>query len=150
MVLLSSPFKSDFELNCNHGFRTFVHYRHGSCIRTRNTGLYAKVRQLSQRDGSKFILFTACFRFPKSKLTSIALSASYKVTLIHEDKNHPITFDCPADKFILDVAEEAGVELPYSCRAGSCATCTGLITAGTVDQSDQTMLDEDQVAITVQ
>jgi ferredoxin len=55
------------------------------------------------------------------------------------------TLEVPSDKFILEAAEDNNVELPYSCRAGSCSTCLGKVTAGTIDQSDQTFLDEDQV-----
>jgi ring-1,2-phenylacetyl-CoA epoxidase subunit PaaE len=35
------------------------------------------------------------------------------------------------DESVLDAAEKAGLELPFSCRSGICATCRARITAGT-------------------
>ena len=82
----------------------------------------------------------AAFTRPAS---STALS--YKVKLVSEEHDIDATIDCADDVFIVDAAEDAGIDLPYSCRAGSCSSCAGKMVSGTVDQSEQSFLEDEQI-----
>ncbi|MGA7935802.1 MAG: 2Fe-2S iron-sulfur cluster-binding protein [Kovacikia sp.] len=58
----------------------------------------------------------------------------YTVEIHHQGNTH--TIQVPADRTVLEVASEAGLELPSSCTAGVCTTCAAQLLEGTVDQSD--------------
>ncbi|CAA9990788.1 ferredoxin [Plasmodium knowlesi strain H] len=67
----------------------------------------------------------------------------YNITLRTNDGEKKI--QCDEDEYILDASERQNVELPYSCRGGSCSTCAAKLIEGEVDNEDQSYLDEEQL-----
>jgi ferredoxin len=49
-------------------------------------------------------------------------AAAHRVKFVGPD-GEEMELEVADDGYILDAVEEAGVELPFSCRAGSCSTC---------------------------
>lgn len=77
-------------------------------------------------------------------MSKIKLKNSHLIHLYDKEKYYA-TIQCPNNKSILHAAENFNINLPYSCRAGSCSACAGKIISGTVDQSDQIFLNETQL-----
>tara|TARA_B100000965_G_C19527576_1_gene729577 strand:+ start:596 stop:889 length:294 start_codon:yes stop_codon:yes gene_type:complete len=69
---------------------------------------------------------------------------AYAITFRSPDGEES-TFECESDQYILDAADEAGLDAPYSCRAGACSTCAGKVVSGTLNNEEQSYLDDDQL-----
>jgi tetrachlorobenzoquinone reductase len=55
-----------------------------------------------------------------------------------------IDFEVPEDKSILEVLEEHGFDIPFSCREGLCGTCVTNVCAGEPDHRDYVLTDEER------
>jgi len=58
----------------------------------------------------------------------------HAVELVWRDERSE-TVNARADEPVLAAAERAGVSLPFGCRTGACATCTGRLRSGRVEHA---------------
>ena len=66
------------------------------------------------------------------------------VTLILKGKRHAITYK-PGDT-VLETARRGGLQAPFSCEAGNCATCMALVHEGSATMRVNNALTPDEVA----
>jgi ring-1,2-phenylacetyl-CoA epoxidase subunit PaaE len=69
---------------------------------------------------------------------------SHRLDVVLDGKTHHLAMN-RGDK-VLDVALEAGLDLPYSCRGGVCCTCRARILEGTVEMEKNFTLEPWEVA----
>ena len=74
-----------------------------------------------------------------------ATNEAYQIEVQNPETNETLHFPCEPEEFILDAADRAGIELPYSCRSGGCLSCSAKIISGSVDMAEQYVLEEEEV-----
>ncbi|XP_024387672.1 uncharacterized protein [Physcomitrium patens] len=94
---------------------------------------------------SSSVSIAKAFGLKTQSMGRVTCMASYQVTIKNGETGEVSSFECPDDEYILDAAEELGITLPCSCRSGACSSCAGLLQQGSVDQSEQSFLDDSQV-----
>jgi len=80
-------------------------------------------------------------------LASSAIAATYTITWSEKGKEDVTqSFQCEDDDYLLDGAEFEGLDWPSASRSGTEAVSAARLISGTVDQSDQSFLTEEQIA----
>tara|TARA_B100001029_G_C14610090_1_gene208524 strand:+ start:146 stop:439 length:294 start_codon:yes stop_codon:yes gene_type:complete len=69
---------------------------------------------------------------------------AYSITLRSLDGEENV-IQCEEDQYILEAAEDAGMDLPSSCRAGACSSCLSKVLEGSVNNDEQSFLDDEQL-----
>lgn len=72
-------------------------------------------------------------------IATAQLNDVFSVTLINEKKGIHTTVKVKEDEYILDLAEQEGLKIPYSCRAGACFDCLCRVIEGEVVQTEKAM-----------
>ncbi|GAC14512.1 ferredoxin--NADP reductase [Aliiglaciecola lipolytica] len=80
----------------------------------------------------------------KEHISESSVSPASTVNLEIDGVNHVIA--CESGQTVLDAAEAVGIELPYSCREGMCASCMCEVIEGDVMLKSNDVLDERDLA----
>ena len=70
----------------------------------------------------------------------------HPVQVTNPETQEVLDFTVAPGETVLEGADRAGLELPSSCRAGGCLSCSGRRLTGTVSLDEQFVLDEEHLA----
>ena len=79
-------------------------------------------------------------------LVAYLITMIYQVRLINSATSLDRTITVPGDRYILEIALEAGIRLPSGCGQGECSACVAKLLSGEVDQNEQKFLRPSELA----
>ena len=74
-----------------------------------------------------------------------AAAKDIALTIVLDGKQHELHIG--ADEHVLDAALDAGLDLPFSCKAGVCCTCRAKVLSGEVVMDKNFTLEGDEMAL---
>jgi ring-1,2-phenylacetyl-CoA epoxidase subunit PaaE len=80
---------------------------------------------------------------PVVRRPELACDAGIQLSIIADGKRHELRMH--PDERILDVALQAGLDLPYSCKGGVCCTCRAKVMQGQVRMDKNFTLEADEM-----
>ncbi|CXJ14787.1 ferredoxin, putative [Plasmodium berghei] len=134
-------------LNYMYGNKLIINIpRNRVCVRLINNLPNGSKHSVFLMNSNKFNLKIGCDHNINKRRYSVSPNPGklfYNITLRTNDGEKKI--ECEEDEYILDASERQNVELPYSCRGGSCSTCAAKLIEGEVDNEEQSYLDDEQL-----
>jgi ring-1,2-phenylacetyl-CoA epoxidase subunit PaaE len=79
-----------------------------------------------------------------TKAVPVAADASADITVVMDGRRRRFSMARGGD-VILDAAEVAGLDLPFSCRAGVCSTCRAKLVSGSAEMEHNVALEDWEV-----
>jgi ring-1,2-phenylacetyl-CoA epoxidase subunit PaaE len=76
--------------------------------------------------------------------TKVQAAKDIALTIVLDGKEHELQIG--ADEHVLDAALDAGLDLPFSCKAGVCCTCRAKVMCGEVVMDKNFTLEADEMA----
>ena len=70
---------------------------------------------------------------------------AFTVRVRNEEEFLDITFPCEPGEYVLEAAERAGYDLPFSCRSGGCLSCSAKTVSGTWEMGEQYVLEDEHI-----
>jgi ferredoxin len=81
-----------------------------------------------------------------TRVSTKITNMTFKITFSWPGESEQHSFQCDEDTYLLDAAEAAGFEWPYSARAGVEPSTAARLISGEVDQIEQSFLSDNQIS----
>lgn len=76
----------------------------------------------------------------ESEANGATANAAFQIRLARSGR----LLDVPADKSVVQVLHQAGINVPVACEEGVCGTCETRVLSGTPDHRDQCLTPKEQ------
>ncbi|HNR23284.1 MAG TPA: 2Fe-2S iron-sulfur cluster-binding protein [Steroidobacteraceae bacterium] len=83
---------------------------------------------------------------PELAAAGVAAGVGTRVTVLMDGRRRSFAMAAHDTRTVLDAAAEAGIELPFSCRAGVCSTCRARVLKGEVVMEQNHALEDWELA----